>query len=93
MIKSELGAIETLEYKEQALKVYHETLSMTKVLARVAELKEFAKVQEEKPKEEPKEEPANDPKEWVKMEICLSATDFDKFDEWTKANGIDWRLR
>ena len=108
MIGVDLKSIESLEYKEQALETYKATLSMNKALERVAQLKEFDKAlseqkaritkikeAEEEPKEEPKvEEPkVEEPKEWMQMEICLSASDFDKFDAWTKENGIDWRVK
>ena len=80
---------------------------MAKVLERVASLKELdkalaeqkARVIQEEPKVEAKEEPkkeepkVEEPKEWMQMEICLSAEDFDKFDAWTKENNIEWRIR
>ena len=74
MVETDLKSIETLDYCEQAVEVYKKTLSMTKVLERVAELKEFDKaLAEQKAKtvqvEEPKqEEPKVDAKVEVKEE-------------------------
>lgn len=115
MITTEMKSIESLDYKEEALKVYMKTLSMTTAMERVANLKELDKIKEEQAKKEEQtrqEEPAapvenimpepeqkedpkaqEEPKEWMQMEICLNAADFEKFDAWTKANGIEWRLR
>ena len=111
MIETELKSIDTLDYKEQALEVYKETLSLSMALDKVKQIKELDKILEEQKakaeiKEEIKEEPnpevkeevkvetaAEDPKEWMDMSICLSASDFDKFDAWTKENGIEWRLK
>lgn len=114
MIETELKSIESLDYKEQALEVYKQTLSMSMAIEKVAQIKELNKVLEEqkakaeqieeaKPeikettcvKEESKTETAaaDDSKEWMDMTICLSASDFDKFDAWTKENGIEWRLK
>lgn len=111
MIETELKSIDTLDYKEQALEVYKETLSLSMALDKVKQIKELDKILEEQKakaeiKEEIKEEPkpevkeevkvetaAEDPKEWMDMSICLSALDFDKFDAWTKENGIEWRLK
>lgn len=111
MIETELKSIDTLDYKEQALEVYKETLSLSMALDKVKQIKELDKILEEQKakaevKEEIKEEPkpevkeevkvetaAEDPKEWMDMTICLSASDFDKFDAWTKENGIEWRLK
>lgn len=111
MIETELKSIDTLDYKEQALEVYKETLSLSMALDKVKQIKDLDKILEEQKakaeiKEEIKEEPkpevkeevkvetaAEDPKEWMDMSICLSALDFDKFDAWTKENGIEWRLK
>lgn len=111
MIETELKSIDTLDYKEQALEVYKETLSLSMALDKVKQIKDLDKILEEQKakaeiKEEIKEEPkpevkeevkvetaAEDPKEWMDMTICLSASDFDKFDAWTKENGIEWRLK
>ena len=111
MIETELKSIDTLDYKEQALEVYKETLSLSMALDKVKQIKDLDKILEEQKakaeaKEEIKEEPkpeikeevkvetaAEDPKEWMDMSICLSASDFDKFDAWTKENGIEWRLK
>lgn len=107
MIETELKSIDTLDYKEQALEVYKETLSLSMALDKVKQIKELDKIlEEQKAKAEIKEEPkpevkeevkvetaAEDPKEWMDMSICLSALDFDKFDAWTKENGIEWRLK
>lgn len=111
MIETELKNIDTLDYKEQALEVYKETLSLSMALDKVKQIKDLDKILEEQKakaevKEEIKEEPkpevkeevkvetaAEDPKEWMDMSICLSASDFDKFDAWTKENGIEWRLK
>lgn len=113
MIETELKSIDTLDYKEQALEVYKETLSLSMALDKVKQIKDLDKILEEqkakaeqieeaKPenketpcvKEEPKAETAaEEPKEWMDMTICLSASDFDKFDAWTKENGIEWRLK
>ena len=111
MIETELKSIDTLDYKEQALEVYKETLSLNMALDKVKQIKDLDKILEEQKakaevKEEIKEEPkpeikeevkvetaAEDPKEWMDMSICLSASDFDKFDAWTKENGIEWRLK
>ncbi len=111
MIETELKSIESLDYKEQALEVYKETLSLSMALDKVKQIKELDKILEEQKakaevKEEIKEEPkpevkeevkvetaAEDPKEWMDMSICLSALDFEKFDAWTKENGIEWRLK
>lgn len=94
LIESELKSIETLDFKEQAIETYKQTLSMSATLGRVASLKESQKIlaetkEEPKPKVEVKEEP----KRWMDMSICLSASEFDKFDAWTKENGIEWRLK
>lgn len=111
MIETELKSIDTLDYKEQALEVYKETLSLSMALDKVKQIKDLDRILEEQKakaevKEEIKEEPkpevkeevkvetaAEDPKEWMDMSICLSASDFDKFDAWTKENGIEWRLK
>lgn len=111
MIETELKSIDTLDYKEQALEVYKETLSLSMALDKVKQIKELDKILEEQKakaevKEEIKEEPklevkeevkvetaAEDPKEWMDMSICLSALDFEKFDAWTKENGIEWRIK
>lgn len=111
MIETELKSIDTLDYKEQALEVYKETLSLSMALDKVKQIKDLDKILEEQKakaevKEEIKEElkpevkeevkvetAAEDPKEWMDMSICLSASDFDKFDAWTKENGIEWRLK
>ena len=111
MIETELKSIDTLDYKEQALEVYKETLSLSMALDKVKQIKELDKILEEQKakaevKEEIKEEPkpevkeevkietaAEDPKEWMDMSICLSASDFEKFDAWTKENGIEWRIK
>ena len=111
MIETELKSIDTLDYKEQALEVYKETLSLNMALDKVKQIKDLDKILEEQKakaevKEEIKEEPkpeikeevkvetaAEDPKELMDMSICLSASDFDKFDAWTKENGIEWRLK
>ena len=111
MIETELKSIDTLDYKEQALEVYKETLSLSMALDKVKQIKDLDKILEEQKakaeiKEEIKEEPkpevkeevkvetaAEDPKEWMDMSICLSALDFDKFDAWTKENGIEWRIK
>ena len=112
MIEAELKSIETLDYKEQALETYKKTLSMTKTLERVADLKELdAALAEQKAKMEAKgavqevhveepveapvikeEEKVESPKEWMQMQIYLSAEDFDKFDAWAKENNIEWRI-
>lgn len=111
MIETELKSIDTLDYKEQALEVYKETLSLSMALDKVKQIKDLDKILEEQKakaevKEEIKEEPkpevkeevkvetaAEDPKEWMDMSICLSALDFEKFDAWTKENGIEWRIK
>ena len=111
MIETELKSIESLDYKEQALEVYKETLSLSMALDKVKQIKDLDKILEEQKakaevKEEIKEEPkpevkeemkvetaAEDPKEWMDMSICLSALDFEKFDAWTKENGIEWRIK
>lgn len=102
MIESELKSIETLDFKEQAIETYKQTLSMSAVLERVASLKESEKILAEKKEEskpvEVKEElkpveVKKEHKEWMDMAICLSASDFDLFDAWTKENGIEWRLK
>lgn len=111
MIETELKSIDTLDYKEQALEVYKETLSLSMALDKVKQIKFMHKILEEQKakaeiKEEIKEEPkpevkeevkvetaAEDPKEWMDMSICLSALDFEKFDAWTKENGIEWRIK
>lgn len=111
MIETELKSIDTLDYKEQALEVYKETLSLSMALDKVKQIKDLDKILEEQKakaevKEEIKEDPkpevkeevkvetaAEDPKEWMDMSICLSALDFEKFDAWTKENGIEWRIK
>lgn len=111
MIETELKSIDTLDYKEQALEVYKETLSLSMALDKVKQIKDLDKILEEQKakaeiKEEIKEEPkpevkeevkvetaAEDTKEWMDMSICLSALDFEKFDAWTKENGIEWRIK
>ena len=111
MIETELKSIDTLDYKEQALEVYKEKLSLSMALDKVKQIKFMHKILEEQKakaeiKEEIKEEPkpevkeevkvetaAEDPKEWMDMSICLSALDFEKFDAWTKENGIEWRIK
>lgn len=111
MIETELKSIDTLDYKEQALEVYKETLSLSMALDKVKQIKDLDRILEEQKakaeiKEEIKEEAkpeikeevkaetaAEEPKEWMDMTICLSASDFDKFDAWTKENGIEWRLK
>ena len=92
MIASEMKAVESLEFKEQALKTYMETLSMTRTLEKVALLKEFDAMQEKKPTQE-KAVKSDEPKEWMQMEICLNSQDFDEFSAWTKEHGIEWRLK
>ena len=105
MIESELKSIDTLEYKEDALATYKTTLSMSAVLARVADLKELDKAlaeqkarvvekaeeQQESPAEEIKAQPET--AEWFDMQICLNSADYDKFEAWTKENNIQWRLK
>ena len=99
MIETELKSIDTLDYKEQALEVYKETLSLSMALDKVKQIKDLDKIlEEQKAKAEIKEEvkvetAAEDPKEWMDMSICLSALDFEKFDAWTKENGIEWRIK
>lgn len=120
MIETELKSIETLDYKEQALEEYKQSLSMSQALAVVANLKDAEKkiMKEKQAQEEAQkyadasqkitdelnkgnnlslaemvEKQAEEPKEWMDMAICLSASDFDLFDAWTKENGIEWRLK